>query len=94
MLPLLLPWYVKKMCNNFQFTIDNHSHYHLKKNLVIFHYIKAQIRETHNFGYQRQYTFFSMQNLRIQTNTDRQTDRQISKRRELERQTDRQSDRK
>ena len=65
MLPLLLLLlcYVKKMCNICQFTIlFNHSHYYLKKNLVIFHYIDAQIRETHNFGYQRQYTFFFMQN--------------------------------
>ena len=58
MLPLLLPCYVKEMCNIWQFTIlFTHSYNYLNKNLAIFHYIKAQIRETHNFGQQQQYTF-------------------------------------
>ena len=50
-----LNYYVKKMGNVCQFTIVfNRSYNYLKKNLAIFHYIKAQIRETHNYGYQQQ----------------------------------------
>ena len=58
-----------------QFTIlFNHSKNYVNKNLPIFNNIKAQIRETYNFGYQRQYTFLSIQNSWIQK--DRQIDKQ------------------
>ena len=42
-----------------QFTILSiHSYNYVNKSRPIFHCIKAQIRETPNFGYQWQYTFF------------------------------------